>query len=87
MKDNSISIWEAGNEVEMSNALDVLYEMAVGYVLGELRDEHPASYEKLTLRNRSMTKLINNVRYSIDITLAEVIDAYGDEPFEDCDEK
>jgi hypothetical protein len=39
--------WEARNEAEMTNALDVLYEMGMGYLLGKLRNEHPMVYQKV----------------------------------------
>ncbi|GAB4017716.1 hypothetical protein GCM10028808_49940 [Spirosoma migulaei] len=83
MKDNLISIWEAGNEAEMLNALDVIYEMATGYVLAELRDENPDVYEKLTSQTRYKSQLINNVRFSVDSMLTEVIKEYREGMQED----
>jgi hypothetical protein len=83
MEDKSISIWEARNEAEKVNALEVLYEMATGYVLGELRDEQPENYNKLLSQSRFRSQFVNNVRYSVDAMLAEIIKEYGDEPKED----
>jgi hypothetical protein len=73
MAPKSISEWEARNETEMLNALDVVYEMAVGFILGEMREQAPEKYEVLICQARKRMQLVNTVRYSIDATINEIV--------------
>lgn len=80
MEPKQTTNWEARNEQEIINALDVLYEMATGYVLSELRDQAPDVYAGLTARSRTKNQLANNVRYSIDCMLEELVKEYTSGP-------
>ena len=87
MKDKSALPWVARNEEDKMAGLEVLYEMAIGYVLSELRDEHSDRYEQLANHTRRRSQLINNVRYSVDIMLTELLEEYGNELLGDCEDK
>ena len=68
--------WQARNEEELTNALEVMYEMATGFVLGELRQTAPDVYDQLTNSTRKRNQLINNVRYSVDTLVSDILADY-----------
>ena len=75
-KNQPSDAWQARSEEDMTNALEVMYEMATGFVLGELRQATPDQYEQLTESARRHSQFINNVRYSVDTMLKDIITDY-----------
>ena len=77
MNNEPTPIWEAKDEAERVGALDVLYDMATGYVLSELREEYPDEYQQIVQRPRYRSMLVNKVRCAIDTLLHGLVEAYG----------
>ncbi|GAB4036403.1 hypothetical protein [Spirosoma gilvum] len=61
----------------------MMYDMAIGFVLAGLQEEHPDWYATQASQPRRRSRLVNKVRVSVDAMVAEMSSEYYDEPKEE----